>query len=94
MVENEIVPNFLVLGAQKSGTTWLYSMLKQHEDILLTDKKELAFFDNKKVWNTLKIDGYNNLFKGKYNNEKLIEDITPAYFWSSDKYADIRYRFF
>ena len=89
MIINKVLPNFLVLGAQKAGTTWLYAMLKQHSDILLTDKKELGFFDNRKTWNTLKVDGYSDLFNKTHADEKLIGDITPTYFWTSDKYADM-----
>ncbi len=37
--------DFLVIGAQKSGTTALNRMLRQHPDICLSDKKEVHFFD-------------------------------------------------
>ncbi len=29
------MPNFLVIGAQKSGTTALYHLLKQHPEIYM-----------------------------------------------------------
>ena len=38
-------PNFLCIGSQKSGTTWLYENLKQHPEIWLTPVKEIHFFD-------------------------------------------------
>jgi hypothetical protein len=38
-------PNFLCIGAQKSGTTWLYENLKQHPEVWLTPVKEIHFFD-------------------------------------------------
>jgi len=37
-------PNFLIIGAQKSGTTSLYEYLNQHPDILMSNKKETEFF--------------------------------------------------
>lgn len=37
-------PNFLVIGAAKSGTTSLYHYLKQHPQIYMSPKKELNFF--------------------------------------------------
>jgi hypothetical protein len=43
-VMSHILPNFLVLGAAKSGTTSLYRYLKQHPQIFLSDKKETNFF--------------------------------------------------
>ncbi|MGB8803470.1 MAG: hypothetical protein WCC93_00985, partial [Chthoniobacterales bacterium] len=38
--------DFLVAGAQKSGTTALNYYLKRHPRIALPIKKELHFFDN------------------------------------------------
>jgi len=37
-------PNFLILGALKSGTTSLYSYLGQHPDVLFATPKEPLFF--------------------------------------------------
>ncbi len=38
-------PDFLVIGAQKSGTTWLYLNLKVHPKVWLPPEKEIHFFD-------------------------------------------------
>lgn len=38
-------PDFLVIGAQKSGTTWLYQNLGTHPQIWLPPEKEIHFFD-------------------------------------------------
>lgn len=38
-------PTFLGIGAQKAGTTWLYSQLQKHSQIWLPPHKELHFFD-------------------------------------------------
>ncbi|MFY8149329.1 MAG: sulfotransferase family protein [Prochlorococcaceae cyanobacterium] len=40
-----MVPDFLVIGAQRSGTTWLHRVLQQHPDLWLTPVKELHYFD-------------------------------------------------
>lgn len=39
------IPNFICIGAQKAGTTWLHHMLKQHPDVWLPPVKEIHFFD-------------------------------------------------
>ncbi|MBL0373213.1 sulfotransferase [Rhizobium sp. KVB221] len=39
------LPNFICIGAQKAGTSWLYQMLIQHPDLWLPPLKELHFFD-------------------------------------------------
>jgi hypothetical protein len=38
-------PHFLCIGAQKAGTTWLYSMLSQNPAVFLPPVKEIHFFD-------------------------------------------------
>ena len=38
------LPTFLVIGAHKSGTTTLHSMLAEHPDIYLPEEKEPHFF--------------------------------------------------
>jgi hypothetical protein len=38
------MPNFLIVGAQKSGTTSLYDYLKQHPQIYMSPLKEPRFF--------------------------------------------------
>lgn len=44
--ENKAKVNFLGVGFQKAGTTWLYSVLQSHQRISLHPIKELHFFDS------------------------------------------------
>jgi hypothetical protein len=39
-----VLPNFLVIGAAKSGTTSLWAYLREHPDIFMAQRKELDFF--------------------------------------------------
>ena len=39
------LPDFICIGAQKAGTTWLYSMLSQNPSIWMPPLKEVHFFD-------------------------------------------------
>lgn len=39
-----VLPNFLVVGAAKSGTTTLYRLLKQHPDVFMSPVKEPYYF--------------------------------------------------
>jgi hypothetical protein len=41
------LPDFLCIGAQKAGTTWLYRNLKTHPDVWLPPEKELHYFDKR-----------------------------------------------
>jgi hypothetical protein len=38
-------PDFLCVGAQKGGTTWLYQQLNSHPDFWMPPRKELHYFD-------------------------------------------------
>jgi hypothetical protein len=39
-------PDFLILGAQRSGTTWLHKNLSAHPKLWMTPIKELHYFDD------------------------------------------------
>ncbi|MEL6895225.1 MAG: sulfotransferase domain-containing protein [Planctomycetota bacterium] len=39
------LPHFLIIGAQKCGTTSLYSYLVQHPKVISANKKEVKYFD-------------------------------------------------
>jgi hypothetical protein len=47
-----VYPNFLVVGAQKAGTTWLYRSLRTHPQVWMPREKELHYFDEK-----IRLDG-------------------------------------
>jgi Sulfotransferase family len=42
-----VFPDFLVIGAQKAGTTWLHRNLQTHPQIWMPKEKELHYFDEK-----------------------------------------------
>jgi len=42
--------DFIVAGAQKSGTTALHYFLSKHPEIALPDKQEMHFFDDEKIF--------------------------------------------
>ena len=45
MHDSNNLPSFLVIGATKAGTTWLYQRLTQHPELWLPPVKELHYFD-------------------------------------------------
>ncbi len=40
-----VLPDFLIIGVQKGGTTSLYNYLSEHPDIISARRKEVHFFD-------------------------------------------------
>jgi Sulfotransferase family len=46
-------PDFLVIGAQRAGTTWLHRVLRQHPALWLPPVKELHYFDRLETRRTI-----------------------------------------
>ena len=42
-----MLANFLIIGAQKSATTWLADCLIEHPDVFMARPKEIHFFNHK-----------------------------------------------
>lgn len=40
-----MLPNFLLIGAPRCGTTWIDENLRSHPEVFMPQKKELHFFD-------------------------------------------------
>ena len=64
-----MLPNFLGIGAPRSGTTWLYYNFRQHPEIWLPPVKEIHYFDE------LELGPLPNLFDRiiSRGNEKSIQ---------------------
>ena len=71
-------PNFFCIGAQKCGTTSLFNLLVEHEDIFLPSVKEDHFFDVDERFNK-GLDWYLDQYFKDANNEKIVGSITPDY---------------
>lgn len=80
---NSSLPNFLCIGAQKSGTTIIHNILKQHPDIFLPEIKEAHFFNNSKRYNK-GIEWWLEIFLINYKGEPIIGDMTPDYLYCED----------
>jgi hypothetical protein len=44
------LPNFLIIGAMKAGTTSLYHYLRPHPEVFMPKVKELSFFAEERNW--------------------------------------------
>lgn len=73
------LPDFLVIGAMKSGTSSLHDILRQHSKIFLPPEKEIHFFDTDNY--NKGVEYYSSFFK-KANHTQLIGEITPRYIFN------------
>jgi hypothetical protein len=48
-VDLRFFPDFLIVGPQRTGTTWLHAHLRYHPEIMLSEPKELFFFSSLKA---------------------------------------------
>ncbi len=77
------VPDFLVVGAQKSGTTSLFLLLSKHPDIFLPSRKELQFFSSPLLY-PKGLDWYATEFFSDCSDAQLAGEISPQYMYSSE----------
>ncbi|MFQ3234649.1 MAG: hypothetical protein ACI9C4_000200 [Paraglaciecola sp.] len=82
-------PHFVGIGAQRSGTSWLYLCLQEHPNVFMP-QKEVHYFD--KLNETKNIDWYSNLFKNS-DESKITGEITPDYMFHQDAIAELHKHF-
>lgn len=68
------LPDFLGIGAQKAGTTWLYANLSKYPDVFLPRAKELHYFDHQF---TRPLATYARCFADA--GDRCAGEVTPAY---------------
>jgi len=75
-----MLPNFLVIGAPRSGTTWIEKNLRAHPDVFLPARKELHFFDRDYARG---MDFYSEYFSG-WKGQKAVGEASPDYLSGSE----------
>ncbi len=71
-----MLPTFLIVGAEKAGTTTLAALLAQHPNVFMSDPKEPRFFSDHNWWRGLA--WYESLFSGA-ESCKAVGEASPAY---------------
>lgn len=78
-------PDFIGIGVQRGGTSWLYQCFKEHPQIFMPSK-EVHFFDQ---YYERGVNWYNSLFKVN-SEEKVSGEITPDYIFKKDALKRIK----
>lgn len=94
MNNSVLLPNFVVVGAAKAGTTSLFRYLQQHPDVYLPARKELHYFTYDLLTETANGPGDKHALRDlivtrdEYENQfasggkkKSIGDISPSYLY-------------
>ncbi len=75
------LPNLLIVGAQKSGTTWLHRSLGKSTQVFATKKKELNFFNIPDYDSPERVAEYMENFPAEpIDGVKYYMESTPHYF--------------
>lgn len=74
-------PDFLVIGAQKCGTTWLHRGLQQHPQVRVPPAKDGGFFCYEATRGAEAFAAYASQFRLE-NRERIAGESTAAYFWT------------
>ncbi|MCS4136387.1 sulfotransferase family protein [Salinibacter ruber] len=70
------LPNFLICGAGRSGTTSMYRYLSQHPDICMSSEKETRFFSDPEYYQ--KGEDWLREFFAHYDGEEAIGEGDPG----------------
>jgi hypothetical protein len=79
------LPNFLVIGALRSGTTSLARQLGAHPDVFVAPQKEVRFFNR---YYDRGVDWYQRQFADA-RNEHAVGEATPTYMYDQPAMARI-----
>ncbi|MGI9308885.1 MAG: sulfotransferase family protein [Gammaproteobacteria bacterium] len=71
------LPEIIIIGGQKCGSTSLHHYLDQHPDIAMSDYKELQFFSDDERWEK-GVDWYTPNFS---ESAKYTGEASPQYAW-------------
>ena len=93
----KVLPNFIIIGAGKSGTTALYEYLAEHPEVYMSPVKETNFFalegtelvnpddDPEQMyhypWSITNREAYEALFAG-VKEEQAIGEVSPMYLYN------------
>jgi len=81
-------PNFIGIGVQKGGTSWLHKQMVEHPEIFVPKhRKEIHFFD---VYYDRPHQWYLNFFQAAEAKHKAIGEISPDYIYHTDSAKRMR----
>jgi hypothetical protein len=77
VMNGRAVPNFIIIGAQKSATRWLRTNMGEHPDVF-TARSEVHFWNNGHRVRKFGMQHYAEQFEG-WKGEPIVGEATPGY---------------
>ncbi|MFH2127241.1 MAG: sulfotransferase domain-containing protein [Pseudomonadota bacterium] len=73
-----MLPNFLIIGAQRSGTTSLFQVLRRHPQVFIPDVKEVNFFFHDNHYRR-GVEYYQSVFGEASPSALAVGEASPGY---------------
>ena len=79
------LPNFIYIGPDKAGSSWLHDVLIEHPQVFMTPAKDLYFFDR---YYDKGVDWYASHFE-KASDQRIVGEVCQDYLFHPDAAARI-----
>jgi len=80
-------PDFLFIGPDKSGSTWIYRILHDHPECFVPEIKDIYFFDR---FYDRGLDWYRSFFRAAEPHHRAAGELSHDYLFSPDAAVRIR----
>jgi len=80
-------PNFIYIGPDKAGSSWLHEVLIRHDDIFMPPAKDLYFFDR---YYSRGLAWYLDQFEAAGGRHKIVGEVCQDYLFHPESPARIR----
>jgi hypothetical protein len=82
-----VLPNFVVVGVSRAGTTTMFNALARHPQILASSTKETRYFQAVRYGEQLRpVAEYEAYFR-RYSGQPVVMECTPDYFYGGQDTA-------
>jgi hypothetical protein len=81
------LPNFIYIGPDKAGSSWLHEVLIRHEQVFMPDAKDLYFFDR---YYDRGLPWYATQFKGAGPEHRVVGEVCQDYLFHPQAAARIK----
>ncbi|MGN6475403.1 MAG: sulfotransferase family protein, partial [Mycobacteriales bacterium] len=82
-----MLPNFIVVGVSRAGTTTVFNTLSRHPQVLASSTKETRYFQSVRYGEPLPpLAEYEAYFR-RYDGEPVVMECTPDYFYGGQETA-------
>jgi hypothetical protein len=82
-----VLPNFIIVGVSRAGTTMVFNTLARHPDILSSSTKETRYFQAVRYGEALRpLSEYEAYFR-RHSGQSVTMECTPDYFFGAEATA-------